>query len=129
MAVATYTDVGIALGRAITDPAEQARIEYWLDGIELLIGSRLGDITTLDQTALMYVETEAVVGRVNRAAVGGGSSVTVSVDDGAVTRRYEGVKAGDIIDDWWRLLDPDWGSGAFSVRPGFEPDTTAELWE
>lgn len=130
MAVATYSDVEVALGRSISTPAEQGQVDYWLDGIEMLIGSRLGDVTELDQDVLKFVEVEAAVARINRNAAAGTSSITVSVDDGAVTRRFEGVNATDVTDDWWRLLDPSWGSGAFSVRPSFEADAiTAESWE
>lgn len=130
MAVATYTDVGVALGRAISTQDEQDQIEYWLDGIELLIGSRLGDVGDLDQDMLKFVETEAVVARVNRAAFAGTTSISVAVDDGTVTRRMEGVSASDVTDDWYRLLDPSWGSGAFSVRPSFEADTSPWVsWE
>ena len=127
MAVATYDDVAVALGRAISDSDEQNQVEYWLDGIELIIGSRLGDVSELDQDVLKYVETEAVVARINRNAAAGTSSITVAVDDSSVTRRFEGVSAADITDDWYRLLDPAWGTGAFSVRPSFEDDAEDPL--
>jgi hypothetical protein len=52
------------------------------------------------------------------------TSVTVSVDDGAVTRRYDNpASATDITDAWWDLLNPGSGSGAFSTRPSFDTDT------
>lgn len=127
MAVATYQDVEVALGRPISTTAEQAQVGYWLDGIELLIAARLGAVSDLDQDVLLYVETEAVVGRIKRNAAAGTSSITVSVDDGSVTRRFDGVNSSDINDEWWRLLDPTWGSGAFSIRPYFEPDDVDPL--
>jgi hypothetical protein len=123
MAVATYTDVAVALGRPISDTAEQAQVEWWLDGVELFITARLGDVTALDQTVLKYVEVEAVVAKIQRAGRGE-SSITVSVDDGSVTRRYENaVTAGDISDQWWNLLDPNANADLASVRPGFEADS------
>lgn len=123
MAVATYEDVGVALGRAISDPTKQAQITWWLDGVELVIASHLGPVADLDQTVVKYVEVEAVVAKVNRSGRDE-SSITVSVDDGSVTRRYENaVSAGDITDEWWHLLDPDANTGTASIRPSFEPDT------
>lgn len=123
MAVATYTDVAVTLGRAISDPLEQDQIEWWLDGVEMLIRVRLGDPADLDQDVLKFVEVEAVAAKVRRHGTTE-SSITVAVDDGSVTRRYENaVSTDDISDEWWHLLDPDSNTGAASIRPYFEPDT------
>lgn len=122
MAVATYAEVAVALGRPISDAAEQAQVEWWLDGVELFIVARLGDVTLLDQTVVKYVEVEAVVAKIQRAGRSE-SSITVAVDDGSVTRRYESaVTASDITDEWWTLLDPNDNTAAASIRPGFEAD-------
>lgn len=127
MAVATWQDVAVALGRPTSDftADQQAQITYWLDGVELLIKARLGDPALLDQAVLAFVETESVAGRFRRLSDGGASSVTVSVDDGSVTRRYESVSADDITDSWWDMLDPTRGASGWSTRPGFEPDVVA----
>jgi hypothetical protein len=126
VAVATYDDVAVALGRAISTDAEQGQVEWWLNGVELFITARLGDVGDLDQTVVKYVEVEAVVAKINRAGRGE-SSITVSVDDGAVTRRYDNaVTASDITDEWWQLLDPDSNTATASIRPGFEADTV--MW-
>lgn len=123
MAVATYEDVAVALGRPISTEAEQNQVEWWLSGVELFITAKLGDVADLDEAAVKYVEVEAVVAKIRRGALAGASSITVNVDDGGVTRRYENpVSADDITDEWWGLLDPDTGGGAFTVRPYFEPD-------
>ncbi|MCZ3386324.1 MAG: hypothetical protein LH630_05035 [Actinomycetia bacterium] len=122
MAVATYEDVGVALGRPISSNAEQEQINYWLGGVELLIMTRLGSLALLNQAVLRYVETEAVVAKVRRSGTAE-SSITVAVDDGSVTRRYENaVSSSDISEEWWNLLDPDSSTGTASIRPGFEPD-------
>jgi hypothetical protein len=123
MAVATYADVSVALGRPISDAAEQAQVEWWLDGVELFITARLGAVADLDQATLKYVEVEAVVAKIQRAGRAE-SSITVALDDGSVTRRYENaMSASDITDEWWQLLDPDANAASASIRPGFEPDT------
>lgn len=119
MTVATYQDVGVALGRSITDTAEQDQINHWLTGIELVIGVCLGDVTQLDQAALKYVEAEAVAEKARRRGRAE-SSITVSVDDGSVTRRYDQpASANDITDEWWALLSPaeNDDAGAFSISP------------
>lgn len=122
MAVADYDDVATALGRSISDPLETGQVTWWLDGVELFIRARLGDPALLDQAVLLYVEVEAVAAKVRRHGTAE-SSVTVAVDDGTVTRRYENpVSASDITDDWWQLLDPDSNTGTASIRPSFEAD-------
>lgn len=120
----TYTDVAVSLGRPITDPNQQAQVNWWITGAEMLIQARLGDLGDLDADVLNYVVVEAIAAKVNRAAAGGASSITVNVDDSGVTRRFESpVTASDITDEWWALLSPSLTTGAYSVRPGFEPDS------
>jgi len=118
MAVATYEDVAVAIGRPISDTTEQQQVTYWLDAAELVIAARLGDLAVLDQAVLKYVETEAAVAKASNPD----GFQSESIDDytyrfGTETRRVS------ILDEWWNLLDPQTGSGAFSARPYFEPDT------
>jgi hypothetical protein len=123
MAVATYEDVAVALGRSISDSTEQEQVEWWLSGAEIIIRGRLGDVGLLAQDVLKYVEVEAVAAKVRRNGTSE-SSISVAVDDGTVTRRYENaVGADDITDEWWNLLDPDSNTGTASIRPSFESDT------
>lgn len=106
MAVASWEEVAVALGRPSSDftADQQAQIDWWLDAVELVIGQRLGDVTTLDQNVLKLVEVEVVADKVRREGTAE-SSITVSVDDASVTRRYEGVITDDeIADRWWDLL-------------------------
>lgn len=117
MAIATYDDVAVALGRPITDPDEQAQVTYWIESVELQIRARLGDVFDLDPAVVKYVEVEAVATKMQNPS--GFQSETV--DDytyryGAETRRVT------ILDEWWDLLRPASASAAFSTRPGFEPD-------
>lgn len=115
MAVATYSDVGVALRRTISDAAEQEQVEHWLTGAEMAIRSRLGDPALLDQDVLRYVEAEAVAEKVRRAGRDE-SSITVSVDDGTVTRRYAtGMGVDDITGHLWSLLSPTRSSSAYTV--------------
>lgn len=123
MTTATWQDVATALGRPASDltTAEQEQLSWWLEGAELLIASRLGPLAALDQNALKYVEAEAVAEkkRGTEARVGE-SSVTVAVDDGSVTKRYEKtpVLDSDISDDWWDMLRGQRRPRAKSMRVG-----------
>ena len=122
MAVATYSDVGVALRRTISDAAEQAQITHWLTGAEMAIRGRLGDVALLDQEVLKYVEAEAVAEKVRRAGREE-SSITVTLNDGSgVTRRYEGMGASDIADELWGMLSPAGSSSAYSVAVTSPPD-------
>ena len=129
MAVATYEDVAVALGRPISTAAEQAQVEWWLTGIEHVIFARLGDLAELDQDVLLYVEVEAAVAKINRAGRSE-SSVTVAVDDGSVTRRYENaVSPQDVSDLLWDLLSPAVATAAFTITPYGEPGyTEPDAW-
>lgn len=120
MSVATWQQVAVALGRPTSafDTDRQAQITWWLSGVERFIINRLGPVANLDQDDVLYVEVEAVAAKVQRSANQGAASITVNVDDGGVTRRYENaVTAGDITDEWWDLLNPDSASDAFTVSP------------
>jgi len=114
----TVSDVAVSLGRPISSTEETAQVTQWIADARLLISARLGDLAALDQPVLDYVTREAVVERVRNPE--GYQSETV--DD--YTYRY-GNTAGSIVirDEWWRLLDPDTGAGAFSGRPYFGQDT------
>lgn len=114
MAVATYSDVGVALRRTISDLAEQAQIEHWLTGAEMAIRSRLGDVSLLDQDVLKYVEAEAVAEKARRSGREE-SSITVNVDDGSVTRRYDTLGVEDISTDLWSMLSPARSGSAYTV--------------
>lgn len=117
MSVAIVADVATAIGRPITDYDQQAQVQWWLDSVELQIKARLGDVNLLDRDTVKYVEVEAVAARMTNPS--GFQSETI--DD--YTYRY-GAETRQVIirDEWWRMLDPDTGSGAFSARPYFVAD-------
>lgn len=117
MAVATWQDVAVAVDRPSADltAGQQAQITYWLNGAELVIKSRLGEIAELDADVVKYVETEVVAEKVRRS-LRAESSITVAVDDGSVTRRYENrVTAEDFPADLWSLFGSGLSSTAYSV--------------
>jgi hypothetical protein len=105
------TDIETALGRTLTSD-EQAQAAQWIGDALMLISARLGDTTLLDQTRLDFVVREAVVARFRNPE----GYQSESIDDytyrhGSETRRVT------ILDEWWRLLSPLGGDGAFTIRP------------
>ena len=74
---ATYTDVGVALGRPITDPLEQAQVTWWIESAELQIRTRLGDLALLNQDVLKYVVVEAVAAKAQNPE----GAASESIDD------------------------------------------------
>ena len=130
MAVATVNDVATTLGRPLSGVTteEQAQWEMWLGDAERQIRKRLGDTALLDQGDLAYVEREAVALKVKRPDPA--QQVTISVEDGSVSKRY-GSDAGQVVilPEWWALLSPSTESaGIYSVRPYFEADQNADTY-
>ena len=120
--ITTVNDVAVALGRPITDPDEQAQIEWWISSAELQIKYRLGDLTALDQETLLFVTVEAVAAKAQNP--NGSQSETI---DDYTYRLPEESRRVTILDEWWEMLAPDMLApevpGAFSARPYFTPDT------
>lgn len=112
---ATPDDVEVRLGRPLTDPAQAVAL---LRDAEVLIRSRVLDLAArvADEPGFLdvvvMVEANAVV-RVLRNPEGL-RAVTVTVDDGSVTRtRDQATSDGAlrITDDEWDLLAPVYGPG------------------
>lgn len=124
----TPDDVAVVLGRTppVNGSAEFAQWSLWITDALMLVEARLGDLAALNQTRLDYVVREAVAAMVRRPD--DALQVDVAVDDGRVSRRYQ-TSAGRVTiqDEWWQLLAPDAGTGAFSVTPAFVPDLVAVL--
>lgn len=136
MTYGTTAQVAAELGRlpeSVTD-AESAQWGQWLERVERAISARFkrAGLVLSEQVALgepdgatvADVEVAAVARKVDNP--GGETSTTVTVDDGSVTRRKEGLSTAsglDLTDAEWALLLPASQSGAFSIRPFYEPDT------
>lgn len=133
MAYATAADVAVELGRPASSAAESDQWEAWLARVERSIERRfrragltldeqveLGDPTAED---VRDVEVAAVLRKIELNKREGRTSSTRSVDDAAVTDRWENDSVGlDLTPDDWDALLPGSEAGAFSTRPGFEPD-------
>ena len=123
----TPDDIDTNLDRPLT-PAEIARLTRWITDAETLISTRAAS-ESIEPNPAVYamVVRMAVENRWEHSRNGGASAVTVAVDDGTVTRRYENGRGSAwwFLGEWWGWLMPGSESGAFSTRPGFEPDRAA----
>lgn len=109
----TPVEIAAALGRPTPTPdsIEWRQWSVWIDDALMLIGTRLGDVTELDQVKLDYVVREAVSAQVRRPD--DSTQVDVAIDDGRVSKRFSsGSGRVRILDEWWDLLDPDGTAGA-----------------
>lgn len=114
----TYHDVATTLLRTPPDPAStDARAwTMWIEDARRQIRRRF-DLDALDQDDLDFVVREAVAAKARRP--GSERQVSISVDDGSVSRTYEtGTGQVTILQEWWDLLTPDTDeSGAWTINP------------
>lgn len=125
MTYATVADVSTRLGRPITDSNEVAQVTAWLGDVEALILARIPDLAALvaagtpTAPTVVMVEANAVIRKVKNPD----GKQNERIDDYSYGLNADAAR-GDLFltDAEWSLLRPASTSGAFSTRPGFEPD-------
>ena len=131
MAFANLTDVADRLGRPISDPDEVKQVNAWIADVEVIIRSRIPDIDdqigdgALSADVVTMVTTNAVV----RKALNPTGKQNERIDDYSYGLTEDAAR-GDLFltEAEWGLLMPVSASGAFSVRPGFDPDRRCWPW-
>lgn len=139
MTYATVSDVAAELGRPIpSDVNVINQWNRWLSRVENIIVARIPDLAgriaegTLSAALVADVEAAAVARKAQNPE--GLRQTTKSIDDGSVTKivdQSRSVGEIDLLPEEWALLLPRADSGAFSTRPGFEPDRVPwhdEVW-
>lgn len=125
MTFASIDDVSTRLGRPITDPLEVAQVTAWLEDVESIILRRIPDLDARvtagnpPAATVVRVEANAVIRKIRNPD----GKVSETIDD--YTYRLGGdARRSDLFltDDEWSEILPVVISGAFSTRPGFEPD-------
>lgn len=128
----TWQNVQTVVGRDLTTP-EQAQATLWIADARTIISGRAArehlTLDDLDPATLDLVVREVVAARVQRPG-GQATQVSVSVDDGQVSRTWEKTSGHlDIGDEWWELLFPDTADAAYSIAPAYQPDCHSPLYE
>lgn len=117
MAVSDF-EVQTSLGRPLT-PAEVEQARLWIGDARTIIshgpeGHSTIDLSTLDEETLDMVVREAVANRLKRPD--SATQVSVSVDDGQVSRTYESSTGQLEILPWmWNMLLPAESGAAFTI--------------
>jgi len=125
---AIATDLGVVTPAAGSITADQW--EMWIGDAEMLIEERrirVGFEGPVDPAKVDYAVRKAVVAHIKKPD--DATQVTVAVDDGSTSRRYESGKGMVSLDDWWDylgLLGND--SAAFTIRPAGRVDTEDVTW-
>lgn len=126
---ATLSDVQARLGRPITDQAEVDQVNAWIADTDVLIRARVPDIDervaagTPPATTMTMVVANVVIRKLKNPD----GKVQEGLDDYNY-RLNENARRGELF-----LTDEEWSlilstpSGAFSVRPFFEPDVPTTL--
>lgn len=134
MSYATSNDVARELrGSTSLSSEEGVQWQAWIDRVEREIERRFRRVglDLADQVALgdpllvdvIDVEVAAAIRKIDNPR--GLTSSTRSIDDASITDRWDHQDAADplaLTDAEWAMLLPQVSSGAFSTRPGFEPD-------
>lgn len=136
MTYANPQDVAAELrGSTSVSDAEAIQWQAWLDRVsrKIVAGFRRAGLDLDEQISLgdptgddvVDVEVAAVIRKIQNPNWGE-TSTTKSIDDGSITRRREGADPGidplDLLPSEWATLLPASQVGAYSTRPGFEPD-------
>jgi len=117
----TVTVANVATTLLRSPPAEAsldwAAWTMWIDDARRQIKNRLGDLALLDQDDLDYVVRESVALKVKRPDPA--TQISVSIDDGTISKSYEkGAGQVTITDEWWDLLTPEAvDNGAWTIKP------------
>lgn len=116
----TPATIAVALGQAAPDSGSitEQRYYMWIQDAVMLIERRrdsIDETLVLDQAVLDYVIREAVTTHAQRPD--DATQVSVSLDDGSMSKTYRSAKGRvTILDDWWSLLGLiDQGGGAYSI--------------
>jgi hypothetical protein len=129
----TPANIAVDLGRAAPTPGSPTYLQWelWITDAELLIANRRALLpeVTVDPATLDYVVRQAVLAHVKKPD--DATQVTIAVDDGSSSRRYESGKGRvTILDEWWDDLGLALDDGKpFTIRPaGQTPNPEVVIW-
>lgn len=128
---ANLSDVADRLGRPITDELEVKQINAWIGDVEAIIRTRIPDLEDRITAGVPSLEVVGMVvtNAVVRKALNPTGKQNERIDDYSYGLTEDAAR-GDLFltAAEWELLLPASGTGAFSVRPSFEPDRRHWSW-
>lgn len=123
MAYAETSDVAAHLGRPLTT-SESEQVQKWIGWLSGDIERKLTGIP-VDPSVAEQAVTESIVTYMRNPD--SALSVTASIDDGSVSKRYSTASGRvELLDHFWAKLG--WVEprrGAYSIRPHYAPDCHA----
>lgn len=116
---ATGNDIAAHLGRPLT-AAEVAQVGKWIAWLSADIDRKMGGLH-IDMTIAEQAVTESIVTYMRNPD--SALSVTASVDDGSVSKRYSSASGRvELLDHFWAKLGwVERRRGAYSIRPHYVP--------
>ena len=110
----TVEQVGVEARRPITDPAEVAAVQQWLESVAVLIRARYPDPTRQPLPDVVDLVTRTVVAAMVTQRGDGARVTQVQIDDGSVSRTYEPVRElRGLLDGGYELV----GIRAYDMFP------------
>lgn len=109
-------DITTELGRDLTQ-AEAQQVARWIPQTLLIIGKRVADPDTLDETLVEYAVVQMITRRLLRPP-DGATQIQTAIDDTSTMRAWSTPAAPGLIldDDLVALLTPDaTASNAFTI--------------
>ena len=131
MSLVNLADVASRLGRPITDTAETDQVLAWIGDIEAVVRGRIPDLDQriADGAPSAEVAVMVLANAVVRKIKNPDGKQNERIDDYSYGLTEDAARGELFLTDAeWLLLLPAGGSGAFSVRPSFEPDRGAYPW-
>ncbi|MGO1562110.1 MAG: Gp19/Gp15/Gp42 family protein [Actinomycetaceae bacterium] len=128
---ATLTDVADRLGRPISDPLEIKQVTAWISDIESIVRARVPDLDDriADGSPSADVVRMVVTNAVVRKSLNPTGKQNERIDDYSYGLTEDAARGELFLTDAeWDLLTPSVMTGAFSTRPGFDPDRRCWPW-
>lgn len=121
------SNIAKSLGRAL-EPHETGQAQWWIQGAQLRIQAKLGDLAKLNQETLTYVITEAVARKLRNPD----GKRNERIDDYSYGYDADAARVDiDLTDTEWEMLKPIKNANAFTIGTNSRPYYArgGELWD
>lgn len=131
MAFTNITEVGVRLGRPITDPEEIKQVNAWIADVESIIRTRIRDLPERVETGKIHLEdlTRVICNAVIRKIKNPDGKQNERIDDYSYGLTEDAAR-GELFlteDEWSSLLGVASDGDAFTIRHVPEPGYADEV--